>query len=105
MSTQRQKASRRIYTLDEALDELWGKIEVTDDGEIQYYDDLIRLFENILRNDEYVKNSPDFQSLIRNVIASLKTLKEQEKKEIQVEEEAAKILQWLLENYKTNYGY
>jgi len=105
VSVNKQKAAQRIDKLDRTLDDLYyGKIN-SDEDEIQFYDDLIRLFENILRNDEYVKNSPDFQSLIRNVIASLKTLKEQEKKEIQVEEEAAKILQWLLENYKTNYGY
>jgi hypothetical protein len=99
-----QKASRRIHTLEETLDELGGQV-TQNEAEIQYFDDLITLFQNILRNDEYVKNSPDFQTLIRNVIASLKTLKEQEKKEITVEEEAEKILLWLLNNYKTNYGY
>jgi len=104
VSAQKQKASRRIYTLEETLDDLGGKI-TQDEGEIQYYDDLISLFQNILRNDEYVKYSPDFQNLIRNVIASLKTVKEEEKKEITTEEEAEKILLWLLDNYKTNYGY
>jgi len=105
MPVDKQKAEQRIYTLDKTLDDLYyGKIN-HDEDEIQFYDDLIQLFQNILRNDEYVKNSPDFQNLIRNVIASLKTVKEQEKKEITVEEEAAKILQWLLDNYKTNYGY
>ena len=103
MPVDKQKAAKRVDKLDRTLYDLWGKIE-QDDAEIQTYDDLISLFENILRNDEYVKQSPDFQTLIRNVIASLKTVKEQEKKEITVEEEAAKILQWLLENYKANYG-
>ena len=104
MSTQKDKASRRIYTLEETLDELGGKI-TQDEAEIQLYDELITLFQNILRYDEYVKYSPDFQTLIKNVIASLKTIKEQEKKEITAEEEAEKILLWLLDNYKTNYGY
>ena len=104
MPVDKQKAAQRIDKLDRTLDELGGKI-VQDEVEIQYYDDLISLFQNILRYDEYVKYSPDFQTLIRNVIASLKTVKEQEKKEITAEEEAKKILLWLLNNYKTNYGY
>jgi hypothetical protein len=78
MPVDKQKAAQRVDKLDKTLYELRGKIE-QDDAEIQFYNDLIQLFENILRNDEYVKYSPDFQTFIRNVIASLKTVKEQEK--------------------------
>ena len=105
MSVNKQKAAQRIDKLDRTLDDLYyGKIN-SDEDEIQFYDDLIRLFENILRNDEYVKHSPEVQNSIRNTIANLKTLKDEESKEMKIEEEAAKILQWLLDNYKTNYGY
>jgi len=102
VSTQKDKASRRIYTLEETLDELGGKI-TQDEAEIQFYDELIILFQNILRYDEYVKYSPEVQNSIKNVIANLKSLKEEEKKEIKIEEEAEKILLWLLNNYKANY--
>ena len=102
VSTQKEKASRRIYTLEETLDELGGKI-TQDEAEIQLYDELITLFQNILRYDEYVKYSPEVQNSIKNVIANLKSLKEEEKKEIKIEEEAEKNLLWLLNNYKSNY--
>jgi len=79
MPVDKQKAAQRVHKLDRTLYDLWGKIE-QDDAEIQVYDDLISLFQNILRYDEYVKYSPDFQTLIKNVISSLKTIKEEEKK-------------------------
>ena len=102
MPVDKQKAAQRIDKLDRTLDELGGKI-VQDEAEIQYYDELIQLFQNILRYDEYVKSSPEVQNSIKNVIANLKSLKEEEKKEIKIEEEAEKILLWLLNNYKANY--
>jgi len=103
MPVDKQKAAQRVDKLDRTLYDLWGKIE-QDEAEIQVYDDLISLFQNILRNDEYVKYSPEVQNSIKNIIANLKTLKEEEKKEMKVEEEAAKTLQWLLDTYKANYG-
>jgi len=103
MPVDKQKAAQRVDKLDRTLYDLWGKIE-QDDAEIQVYDDLIALFQNILRNDEYVKYSPEVQNSIKNIIANLKTLKEEEKKEMKIEEEAAKTLQWLLDTYKANYG-
>ena len=104
MPVDKQKAAQRVDKLDRTLYDLWGKIE-QDDAEIQVYDDLIALFQNILRNDEYVKSSPEVQNSIKNIIANLKTLKEEERKEMKIEEEAEDILVWLLNNYKTNYGY
>ena len=103
MSVDKRKAAQRVNKLDRTLYDLWGKIE-QDDAEIQVYDDLISLFQNILKNDEYVKSSPEVQNSIKNIIANLKTLKDEEKKEMKIEEEAAKILQWLLDTYKANYG-
>ena len=103
MSVDKRKAAQRVNKLDRILYDLWGKIE-QDDAEIQVYDDLISLFQNILKNDEYVKYSPEVQNSIKNIIANLKMLKEEEKKEMKIEEEAAKILQWLLDTYKANYG-
>jgi len=103
VSVDKRKAAQRVNKLDRTLYDLWGKIE-QDDAEIQVYDDLISLFQNILKNDEYVKYSPEVQNSIKNIIANLKMLKEEEKKEMKIEEEAAKILQWLLDTYKANYG-
>jgi hypothetical protein len=79
MPVDKQKAAQRVHKLDRTLYDLWGKIE-QDDAEIQVYDDLIALFQNILRNDEYVKYSPEVQNSIKNIIVNLKTLKEEEKK-------------------------
>jgi hypothetical protein len=104
VSTQKEKASRRIYTLENTIRQLNTKKE-GDKEEIAFYDKLIPLLQNILTNDEYVKYSPEVQNSLKNVIANLKMAKEGEEKEIKIEEEAGKILLWLLNNYKTNYGH
>ena len=104
MSTEKEKASRRIRSLENTIRQLNTKIE-GDKEEIAFYDKLIPLLQNILRNDEYVRYSPEVQNSLKNVIANLKMAKEGEEKEIKTEEETKKLLQRLLITYQANYDW